>query len=218
MIYSNLWEFMHFIVYTRFVIKIGQSGILSNIKENDDDWKISLLRVLPMSLQGSSCFLVSLIVYFRLLITKNPLKLEQEHRRLGRVVSIGIWVLSVLMNLIPCFASINKTGGIREDDIRRRIFSGSFLIVIHTTVTAPLLLTVIFYLIILRTFRSSGINISIETKRKTKSLTKFIHGIVCCLLICNIPYIVWYQYVGQLAIDGEISSFLVTTEGVCNTH
>ena len=209
---------MLFNVYIRFVIKIGQSGTLSIIKENDDDWKISLLRVLPMSLQGSSCFLVSLIVYFRLLITTKPLKFEQEHRRLGRVVSVAIWVLSVLMNLIPCFASINKTGGIRGDDIRRRIFSGSFLIVIHTTVTLPLLLTVIFYLIILRTFRSSGINLSIETRRKTKSLTKFINGIVCCLLICNIPYIVWYQYVGQLAIEGEISSFLVTTEGVCNNH
>ena len=169
-----------------------------------------------MSLQGSSCFLVALIVYFRLLITTKPLKFEQEHRRLGMVVSRGIWVLSILMNMIPCFASINKTGGIREDDIRRRFFSGSFLIVIHTTVTVPLLLTIIFYIIILQTLRGSEINLSIETKRKTKSLTKFINGIVGCLLICNIPYIVWYQYVGQLAIEGEISSFLVTTEGVCN--
>jgi hypothetical protein len=142
-------------VYTRFIIKIGQSGTLSIIKENDDDWKISLLRVLPMSLQGSSCFLVALIVYFRLLITTKPLKFEQEHRRLGMIVSRGIWVFSILMNMIPCFASINKTGGIREDDIRRRFFSGSFLIVIHTTVTVPLLLTIIFYIIILQTLRSS---------------------------------------------------------------
>ena len=171
-----------------------------------------------MSLQGSSCFLVSLIVYFRLLITKKPAKFELEHKKLGKVVSLGIWVISILMNLIPCLASINKTGGIREDDIRRRIFSGSFLIVIHTTVTVPLFLTVVFYVIILRTIRSSGINLSMETKRKTKSLTKFINGIVCCLLICNIPYIIWYQYIGQLAIDGEISSFLLTTKGVCNNH
>ena len=217
----------------------GQSGEMAMIKENDEDWKIALIRVLPMSLQGSSCFLVSLIVYFRLKVMNNPIEFEQNYRKTGRYVSIMIWIFSFTVNLLPCLVSINKTGGIREDDIRRHIFSGSFLVVLHTTTTVPVFLSAVFYLCMIWSLRSFNRRCSYgdvqgelqldarggardlhrrcsyETvKRTTKSLTKFINTIVLCLVACNVPYIIWYQYIGQLAIEGNISAYLASTHGV----
>ena len=234
-IYSN---YLHLMCNMAQIFFSGQSGEMAMIKENDEDWKIALIRVLPMSLQGSSCFLVSLIVYFRLKVMNNPIEFEQNYRKTGRYVSIMIWIFSFTINLLPCLVSINKTGGIRDDDIRRHIFSGSFLVVLHTTTTLPVFLSAIFYLCMiwsLRSFnrrcsygdvegdiqldvqgdaRDLNRRCSFETVKRTKSLTKFINTIVLCLVACNVPYIIWYQYIGQLAIEGNISAYLATTHGV----
>ena len=233
--YSN---YLDLISNMALIFLSGQSGEMAMIKENDEDWKIALIRVFPMSLQGSSCFLVSLIVYFRLKVMNNPIEFEQNYRKTGRYVSIMIWIFSFAVNLLPCLVSINKTGGIRDDDIRRHIFSGSFLVVLHTTTTVPVFLSAVFYLCMLWSLRSFNRRCSygdiqrdiqldvqgdacelnrrcsFETVKRTKSLTKFINTIVLCLVACNVPYIIWYQYIGQLAIEGNISAYLATTHGV----
>ena len=147
------------------------------------------------TLTGSSCLFVALIVFLRLLTIKSPMTYARTHAKLGHIGSRTIWSFSFIVNLVPVIGSLPSVSEPKLRYICRAI-------AIHASLSAPILLTLIMYGILLYTLKHKH-STSDETSRKMHSLRKMIRGVIAAMIICNAPMIVWGEWAGAWARQGR---------------
>ena len=162
-------------------------------------------------LQGSSSYLVGLIVLLRLLSVKHPMTFSTTHKKLSNVISISIWTSVSLSSVVMLIFSFlfHKLNAIQKHTY---LIVGGIAYFINFSL--PILSTITMYGALLYTLGQKKGTISVllqETKKSTAKLTKWV---VICLLVCNIPWILWTFYMGLKYPSGGPSNVFDTTFGV----
>ena len=164
-------------------------------------------------LQGSSCYLVALIVFLRLLSIKYPLRFRTTHRNISNIISVSIWIaLSLIASIgfISSFYSL-KTG------LTARV------IAFHIFFSLPILSTIVMYGVLLHILKQKAdiesnftensqivSQIISKTRETKKSTAKLVKGVVICMIVCNLPWILWIQYLG-VYINSRFARDVVNT-------
>ena len=139
-------------------------------------------------------YFVALIVLLRLLIVKYPMDYEDKHETIGRISTISIWSLALI---VPSIIFIISLPDIYTLDVwvRGRVVAFQLL------QTFPLLCTTIMYAILLYILKKKT-DVSEATNKKKKSMAKMIQGVVICLVICNLPMMLWILWWGEMLKKG----------------
>ena len=164
--------------------------MLERYRHCGEAWRIVGVYFFPHALTGSSSYLVTLIVLFRLLMVTQPLRYESVHEAMSRIGCITIWVLSLLLPAISLITSLPYF-------YDPNIYSAVIDIAVYGLVTVPILLTVIIYAILLFTVkrkRIEGNRLSHSTSKRMRALAKMTHGIVIGLIVCNVPGLLFMAY------------------------
>ena len=153
-------------------------------------------------LQGASCYLVALIVLLRLLSLKQTSGTTLE--RLSNVISISIWITLLLISSI----------GFGLSFVHHKTFVIYRGIAFHIFFSLPILSTIIMYGVLLyklkqetRTISTQLRDLRIDTSTDNiyTSTAKLTKGVVICMLVCNVPFILWMQYLGVKYQKGGLS-------------
>ena len=146
---------------------------------------------------------MALIVFLRLRSIKHPMTFQDTHKKLSSIVSATIWIGLSVLGLIYLAMSFppfyNKT-----------VYVIGWIFAIYILMVFPILLTIIMYGVLLYTLKKG--TSSTHLSRKKKTMAKLSQRVVVCLVVCNVPYIVWVHYLGAKYPDGRY------TENVLNTN
>ena len=159
-----------------------QSGMDGRLEKNwicNDQWRNTLTIAPVMASASTSSYFVALIVLLRLLMIKRPMDFEDVHKVVTRIGCITIWVVVLLICLITFLVSLPSVSD-------RNVHIAFIAIEQYGLLGAPILLTVIFYVMLLctldpQTAASSG------TGEKMRELVKMTYGVVIGLLVFNVP-------------------------------
>ena len=150
---------------------------------------------MPNILSSSSCLHVQLLVFLRLLAVSKPLKYKEIHRSLRHISITIIWILSICVCLIPVFT-------MRFLPDNRLSFYCNRILVLHGLHTIPILCIVLLYVILIRTIHNTRRSVSSISSSPCISTImagrnrqrKMMKGIVVCLIVCYLPYLLWWEY------------------------
>ena len=211
----NSWSSLGIKTYLMQVISIlyqsAFDGTSEEFKRAGKQWKVDAILFPVYVLQGSSCYLVGLVVLLRLLSVKHPMTFSTTHKKLSKVISVTIWIaLSVIFAVMLILSFLyHKLNAIQE---QAYVIVG--IIAFHIYFSLPILSTIVMYGALLYTVGQKKGTISTqlqETKKSTAYLTKWV---VICLLVCNIPWMLWVFYVGLKYPSGGAANVFDTTFGV----
>ena len=172
---------------------------MEEIKKNNEEWKMAILRAFYVTFQNSSCYFVGLIIVMRLRAIRNPLGREMDHVSTKKTC-IFIWCISVVINLLPVASSvafINETKNLNFEktfEVKMGL-AISFILVLYIGVIIPLALTIIAnisLIVTVRKIKHSSKTLP-ATKKNMQSFEKLTNGLVLWSIICNVPYIIWYH-------------------------
>ena len=172
----------------------------------EGDWLFNGCVSITVLLTSSSYCFVALIVFLRLLAVKWPLDYQTSQHKISRVGSIIIWCFPLVVN-IPLI--ILNLPGIYESNAVRITTT----IIFHVTHSIPIFATVIIYTMLLYTLKQTR-DISEASSSKKRSLAKMVRGVVICLVVLNVPYLVWGQHLSILWSEERQSEAFTTYSGV----
>ena len=153
-------------------------------------------------LQGASCYLVALIVLLRLLSLKQISSTTLE--RLSNIISVAVWITLLLISSI----------GFALNYVHQKIFVVYRGIAFHIFFSLPILSSVIMYGVLLYRLKQEtraistqlrDLHIDTSTDNMYASTAKLTKGVVICMLVCNVPFILWMQYLGIKYRKGGLS-------------
>ena len=164
---------------TLLTYQSGTDGTLEKNRICDETWR-NVGMLLPATTFGStSSYLVALIVLLRLLMIKQPMSYESVHEAVTRICCISIWVLVLLICSITFIVSLPSI-------VDRNIYSAFEAIEHYGLLFAPILLTVIIYIMLLCTLdpqtAAGG-----ATGIRMRALAKMTYGVIIGLIVCNVP-------------------------------
>ena len=203
--------------------KSAFDGTQEELRGSGKQWKMDAIWLVVYVLQASSCYLVALIVYLRLLSVKHPLTFSTKHKRLSNIFSLIIWITLTLIGSVMFILSFlfNEFNNIQE-----QTYNIIKCITFNIFFSLPILLTIITYGVLLYTLkkRTSAISTQLrdlhidDTSTDTiyASTAKLTKRIVICLLLCNVPWILWIQYCGLKYPRGGAANVFDTIFGVWN--
>ena len=174
----------------------GWNGMTRKLAKDNEDWKLYGIVFPSYALSSSSCYFVALIVFLRLYAIKQPMNYKTAHKTIGRISSILIWTFSSFASLLVFILSLPS---FHTPNIHIL-----FVTVFHLFHSLPILLTVILYAMLLYTIKQET-DIRHTPYTTKRSFAKMTQGVVICLIICNVPYILWFvwiQYLGALHEHG----------------
>ena len=178
----------------------GMNGTLATYRACEEVWRIAGLVWPYIWLRGTSTLLVTLIVLLRVLMVIQPLNYQDVHKAISRIGCIVAWVVSLLVSSTYFIVSLP---GLYDLNIYNT-FVG---IVNHGLGTAPILLTVLLYAILL-------CSLNPQANRLAKSFAKMTHGIVIGLIVCNIPGLIYISYVGAMLRKGNSDDIFTSNTAV----
>ena len=177
------------------------------LSTQENDWKLYGIMFPLDVLTSSSLYFVVAIVSLRLLVVKHPMNFQALHEKFGRIGSIVIWTIPVLVysaSFVLALPSFHE----------QKVLAIFNFIAFQVTRTLPVLLTVVLYTVLLRTLKRNAEISSDSTSARKRSLTKMTHGIVASLIICNVPFIVWAQWYNAMYFQGKVAVISGTNSGV----
>ena len=184
---------------------------------------LEVLWLIPNILTTSNCLHVTILVFLRLIATERPMSYRAIHLEFRNTAVPIIWVVSIIFSSIPV---INEFLPLSRDV--HKIWR---TVILHVGHTLPICLTVIMYL---RTIwvLSKPDNVDMcdlqevpeVTKRltlalqeKKRQMSRMITGVVICLVICYVPYLIQWQL--DILVDrntSELSTGEVATRIIRN--
>ena len=172
---------------------------------------MDILVVPVYVLQGSSCYLVALIVFLRLLAVKHPVTYSTTHKRLSNIISVTIWIALSLIASVSLMSNVffNELKAIEEHTyltIQGIAFTICF--------SLPILSTIIMYGVLLYNLRQKTGTTSAKLHKTKKATARLTKGVVTCLLVCNLPWVIWIQYTAIKYPRGFAANVFDTTFGV----
>ena len=176
-----------------------QSGLDGTLQRYRDDHEVYRIKgtIVPIFVfTSSSSFFVALIVLLRLLMVKRPMSYERTHERVSRIGCIVIWVMSLALPSISFVISLPYF-------YNPKIYSIANLIESQALLTAPILLTVAIYVMLLCTLRPDT-TAGDTTSIRMKALVKMTHGIVIGLVVCNVPGLAYLAYLTTMLNKGKL--------------
>ena len=168
-------------------------GTLAKYRICNEEWRI-ILMVAPFLMGASiSSYFVALIVLLRLLMIKRPMNFEDVHKVVTRIGCITIWVVVLLISFIHLLVSLSTPSD-------RSVHNAFVAIEQYGLVGAPILLTVIFYVMLFctldpQTATSSG------TGTQMRQLVKMTYGVVIGLLVFNMPGLLYTVIMAAAGYD-----------------
>ena len=177
------------------------NGKLLEYRKNGENWRPTGVLFPGTMLTASSCCFVSLIVFLRFLIVKHPLRYGDVKERIGYFGSIIIWIFSLLVNLVPVIISIPSI-------FEKTLYANAHIWSIRITHVFPVCMTLISYGMLLYTLRQTSV-IGGESNRRKRSLLRMVHGIVIMVIICNVPYIAWWEWLVSLFRKKDVTPAFV---------
>ena len=187
----------------------GWNGKEAAIRKANENWRLAAIHVPGTVFTSSSCFFVALIVFLRLLVIKHPLSYHTAHDKIGRIGSIAIWSFALLVNLCPLIVSIPPIFEIP-------LYGNTYILAIRISYSFPILLTLLIYGLLLRALKQEiqEIDVNGSMNRIKENLAKMIQGIVLFVVICNVPYVAWFEYLFAMLNKGRASEIWNTNSGV----
>ena len=163
-------------------------------------WQVEALKLVPNVLSASSCWHVALLVFLRLLAVTKPLEYEDMHKKLRYISLLIIWLLSICVCLLPLLSLIVKSAG---------LYKFSRILVLHGLHTIPLIVIAILYVKFFYEIHKSAASTNQQLQRLSQGVNmrtsklnemaksrqmKMMKGVVICLVVCYVPYLVWWEY------------------------
>ena len=188
------------------------------MESDNNGLQLEVLWVIPNILTASNCLHVTLLVILRLLAVERPMQYEDIHAKFQCKPLIIIWIFSTTVCLLPVISS-----PFSQDNQSARYFHKFCReIVLHGCHTVPICMIIIMYSRMLWTISKSieritsakhrpQIILNIEAQRLKKELTRMVAGIVICLIICYVPYLIQWQ----IDILKERNTCDISSEWVC---
>ena len=163
---------------------------------------------------ATSSYLVALIVLLRLIAIKRPTSYQDVHRTVSLSGSIIIWVFSLLLSSV--FFIVHLSPFVYEASVAKTVFT---LIASHGLLTAPIIITVLLYVVLLCSLKAQTANQKVTTHPSTikhmKAMAKMIHGVVAGLLVCNVPNLLYNAYVVTMIAQGRRDDIYSSNVLVC---
>ena len=176
-------------------------------RECDQVWRLAGMAWPGNSLCGTSSLLVALIVLLRLLMVKQPTNYRSIHKAASRIGCIFVWVFPLGVSSIKFIISLPP---LYDANIYR-----PFLVIENfTIVTAPILLTVLLYAILLCSLNPQS-SMNQATIARVNALAKMTRGVVVGLLVCNVPGLLHLAHV--LTMIGRGKKGVLTSNTVVRT-
>ena len=184
---------------------------------------LKVLWLIPNILTTSNCFHVTTLVLLRLIATERPMSYRAIHLEFRNTAVPIIWVGSIIFCSIPI---INEFLPLSRDV--HKIWR---IVILHVGHTLPICLTAILYLRTIWVLSKPNNEdmcdlqevpevtkrLSLALQEKKRQMSKMITGIVICLLICYVPYLIQWQL--DILVDrntSELSTGEVTTRIIRN--
>ena len=135
---------------------------------------------------------------------------EDKHEKVGRISTISIWSLSLIVPSIIFIVSLPDMYSL-EVWIGMRIFGFQVL------QTIPLFSTTVMYVRLLYILKKTK-DVNEATNKKKKSMAKMIQGVVICLVICNLPTMIWILWWGEMLKQGTEEARRVVFDTAFGVH
>ena len=175
--------------------QLGMDGTLAKNRHCDELWR-NIGVIGPSIAFGSiGSYLVALIVLLRFLMIKRPMSYGSVHEAVSRIGCITIWVLVFLISSIKFIVSLPST-------FNRNIFNAVEGIESYGLLIAPILLTVIIYVMLLCTLNPQTAAGS-ATGIRMRELVKMTYGVVIGLIVCNVPALLYTTIMRTQGYDME---------------
>ena len=155
-----------------------------------------LMKLIPNILSTCNCIHIIYLVYLRYEAVAKAIKCKKMPRKRHWKSIIGMWIVSMLVNLFPLLATKIQAKKLGLLLISRHIL-------LHGFHTIPIVLIIIFHLKMIQKVNknnqakmkrisiSSGSRISVNEQ---KTSTKMVKGVAIGLILCYLPYLGWWQY------------------------
>ena len=127
----------------------------------------------------------------------HPLSYQHVHILTSRICCIVAWVVPLFMS--STYFVVSLPGLYDLDTYITFVTIGK-----HGLVTAPFLLTVLLYAILLCSLNQ-------EANLLVKSFAKMTHGIVIGLIVCNVPGLITMGYLSSRLVNGRSEHLFEST-------
>ena len=143
----------------------------------------------------SNCLHIALLVYLRVVAISKPLQYESIHRKHHIKTPLLIWCIAIIINILGPTS--------RLFDSKDLNFFAS-LFILHGFHTFPILSIIILYTRMINVIHKRNQEHMKASKicdendgsiSSSKLSTKMIKGVSICLVVCYVPYLLWFQYV-----------------------
>ena len=171
--------------------QLGMDGRLEKNLICNEQWRNILTAAPLMASASTSSYFVALIVLLRFLMIKHPMNFESVHEKVTRIGCVTIWTMVLVICSIKVILSLPST-------FDRNAYNAVISIEHYGLVAAPLLLTVIIYVMLLCTLDPQTAAGS-ATGTRMRELVKMTYGIVLGLIVFNVP--------------GLLYTVIITTQG-----
>ena len=180
----------------------GMNGTLEKNRICNQQWRNTLTIAPLMASASTSSYFVALIVLLRFLMIKRPMYFEDVHKVVTRVGCITIWVVVLLICFITFLVSLPSVSDRSVYRILNTYIENIGLL------GAPMLLTVIFYAMLLCTLNPETA-VSSATSVQMRELVKMTYGIVIGLLVFNVPGLIYTAIMGFSGFDMKSSTAVI---------
>ena len=154
-------------------------GTLEKNRSCEEIWRNVAIAIPGIVFCSTSNYLVALIVLLRLLTIKQPIGYKSLHEKVSRIGCMTIWASIFLFCSIWFILSLPSTFNPTVYNVIDNIKNIGLLV-------APVILTVIFYAVLLCTLDPKTAACG-ATAKQMKELAKMTYGVVIGLLVCNVP-------------------------------
>ena len=157
------------------------------------------MKLLPNIFTTCNCIHIVYLVYLRHLAITKAIKCKSIKRERHRNAILTMWTTSILANIVPPLAA-----KIKIRNIGTYFLFISRLILLHGFHTIPIILIITFYGKMIRKVNQNNVEkmkrvsqasgVSKLSTNDQKTPTKMIKGVAICLIVCYLPYLLWWQY------------------------
>ena len=168
-----------------------------------DDWRVEATKLVPNILSTAGCLQVLLLVFLRLLAITQPFTYIEIHKKLRHISIAIIWVVSFCVCMVPVLAVLLQC---------EITYEVSRVIVLHGFHTLPIICIVGLYVKLIITIHNTRASVArknnsvcVATMRNNRNMSivkvkqmRMMTRIVVCLIVCYVPYIVWWAYVDMV--------------------
>lgn len=173
-----------------YILGEVENGTIDQWEKTGERWKI-YATILPSNvLLSYSCCFVAIIVLLRLLLITRPVSFKALHAKISRIGSIIVWTTPLFIFLVIFVMAVSIPF---PPDPNVDVVSICLSTARHICYSAPILSTIILYIVLLVTLRRDT-GFANSAGERMKSLSKMTRGIVICMIVCNVPYLAWKQY------------------------